>query len=102
VADLLKALLGNGSVNTFQHATMEAVFSVEECYSSLLGSTTILATVVFSMRSAPRNNRSVFYVVLAALYNGSLFVAFSTEPRSTRLEIELENWVEFSRVGIPR
>jgi hypothetical protein len=49
VTDLLKALLGNGSVNTFQHATMGAVFSVDECYSSLLGSTAILATVeVFS------------------------------------------------------
>jgi hypothetical protein len=45
VTDLLKALLGKGSVNTFQHATMGAVFSVDECYSSFLGSTTILATV---------------------------------------------------------
>jgi hypothetical protein len=31
--------------NTFQHATMGGVFSVDKCYSSLLGSTTILATV---------------------------------------------------------
>jgi hypothetical protein len=41
VTNLLKALLGNGTVNTFQHGTMGAVFSVDECYSSLLGSTTI-------------------------------------------------------------
>jgi hypothetical protein len=34
--DLLNALLGNGSVNIFHHATMGAVFSVDECYSSLL------------------------------------------------------------------
>jgi hypothetical protein len=39
------ALLGNGLVNMFQHATMGGVPSVDECYSSLLGSTTILATV---------------------------------------------------------
>jgi hypothetical protein len=38
-------MLGNGSVNMFQHATMRAVFSVGECYSSLLGSTTLLAAV---------------------------------------------------------
>jgi hypothetical protein len=50
---LLKALLGNGSVNTFQHEKMGAVFSVNECYDSLLGSTTILAT------------EDVFYVVRA-------------------------------------
>jgi hypothetical protein len=44
VTDSLKALLDNGSVNTFQHATMGAVFSVDECCSLLLESTTILAT----------------------------------------------------------
>jgi hypothetical protein len=33
---LLKAFLGNGSANRFQHATTEAV-SVDECYSSLPG-----------------------------------------------------------------
>jgi hypothetical protein len=44
VTDLPKALLGNGSVNTFQQATMGAVFSVDEYNSSLIGSTTILAT----------------------------------------------------------
>jgi hypothetical protein len=54
VMDLLEALLGNSLVNTFQHATMGAVFSVDECYSTLLGSTTILAT------------EGVFYVVHAA------------------------------------
>jgi hypothetical protein len=53
VTDLLNALLGNGSVTTFQHATMGGVFSVGKCYSSLLGSTTILAT------------EGVFYVVRA-------------------------------------
>jgi hypothetical protein len=42
---LLKALLDSGSINTFQHATVGAVFSLDECYGSLLGSTTILATV---------------------------------------------------------
>jgi hypothetical protein len=31
-------LLGNSSVNTFQHATMGAVFSMDERYSLLLGS----------------------------------------------------------------
>jgi hypothetical protein len=46
VTDLLKALLGNGSVNTFQQATMGDVFSVDECYSSLLRSTTILVTAL--------------------------------------------------------
>jgi membrane peptidoglycan carboxypeptidase len=67
VTYMLKALLSNGSVNTFQHATMAAVFSVEECYSSLLGSTKILATEggVFYV-SAPHNSKSVFYVVRAA------------------------------------
>jgi hypothetical protein len=45
VIDLLKELLGNCSVYTFQYATMGAVFAVDECYSSLLGSTTILAVV---------------------------------------------------------
>jgi hypothetical protein len=51
---MLKALLGNGSVNTFQQATKGAVFSVAECYSSFIGSTTILTT-----------EGSVFYVVRA-------------------------------------
>jgi hypothetical protein len=54
VTGLLKALLDNSSVNTFQHATMGAVFSVGECYSSLLSSTTILAT-----------DGGVFYVIRA-------------------------------------
>jgi hypothetical protein len=45
MTDLLKIFLGNGSVNMFQHATMGAVFSVDECYRSLLGSTTLLAAV---------------------------------------------------------
>jgi hypothetical protein len=53
VTDLLKALLGNGSVNTFQNTQQWELFSVEECYSSLLGSTIILAT------------KGVFYVVRA-------------------------------------
>jgi hypothetical protein len=53
MADLLKELLGNGSVNTFQHATMVAVFFEDECYSSLLGNTTILATegVIYVVRA---------------------------------------------------
>jgi hypothetical protein len=36
--DLLKALPGNGFISTFQHTAMGAMFSVDECYSSLLGS----------------------------------------------------------------
>jgi hypothetical protein len=32
------SLLGNGSVNMFQHAAMGAVFPVDECYSPFLGS----------------------------------------------------------------
>jgi hypothetical protein len=43
VTDLLEAFVGNASLNTFQRATMGAMFSVDECYSSLLGSTIILA-----------------------------------------------------------
>jgi hypothetical protein len=66
---------------------------------------------VFSMWSAPRNSISTFSVwsalrnsrkaVFSAwsvplLYNGTLLVALmSTESRTTRLEIELEIWVEF-------
>jgi hypothetical protein len=52
VINLLKALLGNGSVNTFQNAKKRAVFSVDEYNRSMLGSTTILAT-----------ERGVFYVI---------------------------------------
>jgi hypothetical protein len=78
MTDLLRALSGNGSVNTFQHATMGVVFSVDECYSSLLGSTTILATVgegSFSVWSAPRNSRTVFSVLsVPSLYNASPLV----------------------------
>jgi hypothetical protein len=62
VTELLKALLGNGSVNTFQHATIGELFSVT-CYSSLLSITTILAA------------EYVFCVVRAAVYNESVFVA---------------------------
>jgi hypothetical protein len=62
--DLLKALLGNVLGNTFQHVTMGAVFPVDECYSSLLGGTTILATEgVFSLWS------------ITHLYNESPLVA---------------------------
>jgi molybdenum cofactor biosynthesis enzyme MoaA len=62
--DLLKALLGNSSVNTFQHATMGAVLSVDECYTLLLGAQQFwLQKEVFSMWSMLRNSRSVFYVV---------------------------------------
>jgi hypothetical protein len=71
VMDLLKALLGNSSVNTFQQPTMGAVFSVDECYSSLLGSTTILVTEVFLC--GPRHATvCVFHVVRAGSiqYNG--------------------------------
>jgi hypothetical protein len=36
--ELLKALPGNGFINTFQHTAMGAMFSVNKCYGSLLGS----------------------------------------------------------------
>jgi hypothetical protein len=65
VTDLLKALLGNGLVNMFQHATMGAAFSVT-CNSSLLGSTTIHTTVeVFSVCSSTRNSERISYVICA-------------------------------------
>jgi hypothetical protein len=111
--DLLKALLGNGYVNSFQHATMGAVFCMYECYSSLLGNTAILTKEeVFSACFAPRNSRSFLYgpcrvyitrVCLQLRLDkvGELGLGIqSQEPR--RLEIELENWVEFWRVDIPR
>jgi hypothetical protein len=64
---LLKALLANGPENTFQYATMGTVFFVDERYSSLLGSTTTLATAeVFSMWSALRNKRRSAFCVVSA------------------------------------
>jgi hypothetical protein len=56
--DLINALLGNGSVNPFQHATMGAVFSVDECYSSLLGSSQ-RANELAEWRSRGNPNRGV-------------------------------------------
>jgi hypothetical protein len=104
--DLLKALLGNVSVNMFQHATMGAMFSMDECYSSLLSSTTIMATEeVFSMRSAPHNSRRAVLSAwsMLCLYNWSLFVALmSTQSRIIKLEMGLENQVKFWRVSTPR
>jgi hypothetical protein len=67
LADLLKALLGNGSVNTFQHTGQ----AKEE---------------VFSMWSAPRSSgRAVFSAwSVPRLSNGILFVALmSTKSRTT-------------------
>jgi hypothetical protein len=84
VTDLLKALLGNGSVNTFQH-TRHAIAEV------------------FSMWSAPRNSRGAVFSAwtVPRLYNASLFVALmSTESRTKRLEIELENWAEFRESAV--
>jgi hypothetical protein len=99
VTDLLKGLLGNGSVNTFRPATLGAVFSVNECYNSLLGNTTILAT------------EEVFYMwSLQHPYNESVFTAKirlderigmrSAESRTTRLEVELENLAGFRESNI--
>jgi hypothetical protein len=105
VTHLLKELLGNSSINTFEHATIGDVVSVSECYSSLLGRTTILATegvvlcdprhaTVFSVWSPPR------------IYNGCLWqwwVESSTkeygvqsqEPRDWRMRIgELDRVLE--------
>jgi hypothetical protein len=62
MTDLFKALLGNGSVNTFQHATMGDVVFVNECYSSLLGSTTILATEEFFLCDPRHATVEVFSV----------------------------------------
>jgi hypothetical protein len=88
VTDLLKTLLGNGLVNMFQHATMGAVFSVDECYSSLLGITTILAIegVLYVVRDAqqwkcflcgPRHVTVEVFSMWSALrlYKESLFLA---------------------------
>jgi hypothetical protein len=68
VTDLLKALLGDGFVNTFQHATMGAVFSVDECYSSLPGSSQ-RANELAGWRSRANANRGVstMEVVFCAL-----------------------------------
>jgi hypothetical protein len=57
VTDLLKALLGNGSVNTFQHATIGELCFVTR-YSTLI-SITILATGVFCVVRAALDNESV-------------------------------------------
>jgi hypothetical protein len=53
-----EALPGNGSVNTFQHATMGAVFPVDEYYSSLLGSSQRASELV-EWRSRDKPNRGV-------------------------------------------
>jgi hypothetical protein len=52
------ALPGNGTVNTFQKATVGAVFPVDECYSSLLGSSQ-LANELAEWRSRGNINRGV-------------------------------------------
>jgi hypothetical protein len=52
-----------------EHATMGGVFSVDECYTSLLGSTTILATeggVFYVIRATQQYKSCVFCVVRAA------------------------------------
>jgi hypothetical protein len=55
------------------------------------------------MWSAPCNSRRAVFSAwsMPHLYNGSLFVALmSTESRTTRLEIELENWAEFRELAV--
>jgi hypothetical protein len=72
----LYPLLSNGSAYTFQRTHNNGCYVLcGQCYSSLLGNTTILTTEeMFSIRSVPR------------LYNESLFVA---------RYIPCGGWVEF-------
>jgi hypothetical protein len=94
VTDLLKALLGNGSVNTFQHThavnNTVAVFSMWTAPRNSRRS-------VFCMVRPTQHRRAVFCVVgarssrravfsawsLPRLYNGSLFVALISAVQSS-------------------
>jgi hypothetical protein len=63
-------LPGNGSINTFQHATMGAVFPVDECYISLLGSSQrandrLDGDHVVTPAEASRNNRGSCFLCVA-------------------------------------
>jgi hypothetical protein len=93
VTDLLKALLGNGLVNSFQHTcnpTVEEVFSVR---SALRNS----RRAVFSVWSAPRSSRIAVFSAWSVprLYNGNLFVALmGTESRSKGMGIQRSrDWI---------
>jgi hypothetical protein len=81
VTELLKALLGNGSVNTFKHT---------HAINSTVG--------IFCMWSAPCNSRRAVFCVVGArnsrramfsawsvprLYNGSVFVALISAVQSS-------------------
>jgi hypothetical protein len=60
VTDLLKAFLGNGSVNTFQHATMENVSQ----WTNVI--TRYWATVSVPMISLARDNVTCVFRVVRA------------------------------------
>jgi hypothetical protein len=93
VTELLGAVLGNVAVNT--HATVQ---------EKRFPSGPLHATVEeFSVCSVPRNSRRAVFSAwsLARPYNGSMSVALmSTESRTTRLAIELENWLEFRESAV--
>jgi hypothetical protein len=71
VTDCLKALLGSGSLNTFKHATVRAMFSMWSAPCSSIGA-------VFSAWSVPH------------LYNESMFGAkISTELSTMDTEVRI-------------
>jgi hypothetical protein len=102
VTNLLKALLSNGSVNTFQHMRHWTIRW--KCF--LRGPRHATIWAVYFLHDPCR-------VYIARIVGGTRWVAgnrlvecrlvqMGTRSRSTRQGIELENCIEFWRIGIAR